>query len=312
MMGATIAKTTAQATMARAGLRMSYPSCGLSIRRQSIELSAKYWFTVDRLRTSTQAWVPLGARGCPLTFLLIVFAALRRVLVPTPTGAQVPIGQLARIETRTGPPMIVLVSVPFFLIGAFWILWFLDYNLSVAVWVGMIALAGVAAETGVLMIVYLDEAWARRQQELDEAGHAPGPSDLLGAVVDGAVQRVRPKIMTVTTTILGLLPIMWAPTMGTGTDVTKRIARPPMPRYGVGTNGSVHAEDVLLRLLDLSASRGGYKQRGDQNDSFHALSSLEEPEREYPAGSLFMSSPSDCSSETPGSRRSSRFLSEAH
>lgn len=230
---------------------------------------------------------------------------LQRVLVPTPSGAQVPIGQLARIETTTGPPMIrdesaqlvgfvfvdikgrslgeyvaeakeivrqkvdvpagyriawggqfqymerakeklkivvpvtllivffllylnfgsvaesmvVMLSVPFAMVGGVWLLWALDYNVSVAVWVGIIALVGVAAETGVVMLVYLDEAWNRRV--------AQGKStiqDLREAVIEGAVQRVRPKIMTVGTTILGLLPIMLG--TGAGSDVMKRIAAP--------------------------------------------------------------------------------------
>ena len=231
---------------------------------------------------------------------------LKRVLVPTPTGAQIPIVQLADIFPTTGPPMIrnedgskvglvfvdvtekdygkyvrdaqqyilqnvnippgytlvwagqykyllrlkeklklvvpvtiliifmllyfnfksvtktmiVLLSVPFSVVGAVWLLWILGYNTSVAVWVGMIALAGVAAETGVVMIVYLDEYFDRYQQE----GRMNTLADLKEAVIGGAVQRVRPKMMTVGTTILGLLPIMWS--AGTGADVMKRIAAP--------------------------------------------------------------------------------------
>ncbi len=231
--------------------------------------------------------------------------ALRRVLVPTPSGAQVPMAQLADIRTTTGPPqirdedaqlvgfvfvdiadralgdyvaeakrvvrekvdipagyrvawggqfqylerakeklklvvpltlfivffllymnfnsitetLIVMLSVPFALVGGVWLLDLLDYNLSVAVWVGIIALVGVAAETGVVMLVYLDEAWERRVKE----GRTTF-ADLREAVIEGAVQRVRPKIMTVGTTIIGLLPIMLG--TGTGSDVMKRIAAP--------------------------------------------------------------------------------------
>jgi copper/silver efflux system protein len=230
---------------------------------------------------------------------------LARVLVPTPSGAQIPIGQLADIRTVTGPPMIrdesaqlvgfvfvditgrslgeyvaeakqivrdrvdipagyrvawggqfeymeraksklkvvvpvtlfiiffllymnfksigdtliVMLAVPFSLVGSVWLLWLLDYNMSVAVWVGVIALVGVAAETGVVMLVYLDEAWERHKAE--GKGTA---QDLYAAVVEGAVQRVRPKMMTVGTTILGLLPIMLG--AGAGSDVMKRIAAP--------------------------------------------------------------------------------------
>jgi Cu(I)/Ag(I) efflux system membrane protein CusA/SilA len=232
--------------------------------------------------------------------------SLKRVLVPTPGGAQVPIGQLAEISPTTGAPMIrseagsrvgfvfvdvkdkdygsyvrhaqqyirenvnippgytlewagqfkylqrlleklkivvpvtvlliflllyfnfksipesliVMLSVPFAVIGAVWLMWLLGYNTSVAVWVGIIALAGVAAETGVVMIVYLDEYFDRYQKE----GRMKSLGDLKAAIFDGAVQRVRPKLMTVSTTILGLLPIMWS--AGTGADVMKRIAAP--------------------------------------------------------------------------------------
>ncbi len=231
---------------------------------------------------------------------------LKRVLVPTPKGAQVPITQLADIFPTTGPPMIrnedgskvgfvfvdvaekdygkyveearkyiyenvdippgytlawagqykylqrlreklklvvpvtlliifmllyfnfksvpktliVLLSVPFSLVGAFWLLWILGYNTSVAVWVGIIALAGVAAETGVVMIVYLDEFYDRYKSE----GRMQKIGSLYEAVIKGAVQRVRPKMMTVTAIMAGLLPIMWS--TGTGADVMKRIAAP--------------------------------------------------------------------------------------
>lgn len=232
--------------------------------------------------------------------------ALERVLVPTPTGEQVPIGQLARILPRKGPmvirsedsrpnawvyvdikdidvgtyvkqakkavaeqvklpagysilwsgqyeymqraekrllyviPMtlfiifviiylntrsitkvaIVFLAVPFSLVGAFWLLYLLDYNLSIAVWVGIIALAGLDAETGVVMLLYLDVAyddWKRK-------GMMRGLADLKDAIHHGAVKRVRPKIMTASVIIAGLLPIMWS--HGAGADVMKRIAAP--------------------------------------------------------------------------------------
>ncbi|MBI4283531.1 MAG: efflux RND transporter permease subunit, partial [Chloroflexi bacterium] len=116
--------------------------------------------------------------------------------------------------------LIVLLSVPFSLVGGIWLLYLLGYNLSVAVWVGIIALAGVAAEIGVVMIVYIDGAYERRARE----GAAMTRKDLFDAVIEGAVQRVRPVIMTATAIIAGLLPIMW--THGTGADVMKRIAAP--------------------------------------------------------------------------------------
>jgi Cu(I)/Ag(I) efflux system membrane protein CusA/SilA len=231
---------------------------------------------------------------------------LKRVLIPTPSGAQIPLGQLADLVITQGPPsiadeagalaglvsvavsgrdlrgyvhdaqrtvrdrvtlppgyrlvwtgqyehlvraeerlqlvvpvtigiillllylnfgslaksLIVLLSVPFAAIGAIWYLDYLGYNLSVAVWVGIIALAGVAAETGVVMLVYLDEGYERRVRE----GRMTTAHDLREAIIEGAVQRVRPKMMTVAAIMGGLLPIMW--TTGTGADVMKRIAAP--------------------------------------------------------------------------------------
>jgi len=231
---------------------------------------------------------------------------LTRVLVATPMGAQVPLGQLADIRVTTGPPVIrdengsltgwvfvyvrdrdigsyvadaqaavnsevvfprgyyhtwtgeyeamqriaqrlklvlpltliiivvllylnfgsavkagiVLLSVPFAVVGSFWLLHILGYNLSTAVWVGVIALAGVAAETGVVMIVYLDDAYDHARDQ----GKMRTSSDLEQAVIEGAVQRVRPKIMTVLSTMMGLMPIMWS--VGAGADVMKRIAAP--------------------------------------------------------------------------------------
>src|SRR5437660_2273802 len=234
--------------------------------------------------------------------------ALKRVLVPTPTGAQVPISMLADIQYKTGPPsvrsengklvgfvfvdittsdidgyvrkasehlaqriqyppgyyiewagqfqylqaakerlkvvvpftlliifvllyistrsvtrtLIVLLTVPFSLVGAFWLLYLLGYNMSVAVWVGLIALAGVSAETGVVMLLYLDHAWDKYKAD----GRMNNMRDLHDAVMEGAVQRIRPKIMTVCAILFGLLPIMWSPTLQAGADVMKRIATP--------------------------------------------------------------------------------------
>jgi Cu(I)/Ag(I) efflux system membrane protein CusA/SilA len=234
--------------------------------------------------------------------------ALRRVLVPTPAGAQVPIGELADLAFRTGAPeirnengqlvgfvfvdvttdnidgyvtaanariarrihfppgyylqwagqfeylksaeqrlavvipftlliifvliylntrsairtAIVLLAVPFSLVGACWLLYLLHYNLSVAVGVGLIALAGLDAETGVVMLLYLDHAWDKFQA----AGRLRTPADLHDAIMDGAVQRIRPKVMTVCAILFGLLPILASPITQAGADVMKRIAAP--------------------------------------------------------------------------------------
>jgi Cu(I)/Ag(I) efflux system membrane protein CusA/SilA len=231
---------------------------------------------------------------------------LRRVLVPTPSGAQVPLEQLATIEVKSGPPMIkneegfkagflyvdvtgrdlggyvedarkavaaavkvppgyqiawsgqyeymlrvkerlvivipitlaivflllyfntgstvktliILLAVPFSAVGAIVFLWLLDYNMSIAVWVGLIALLGVDAETGVFMLLYLDLAYRRAKDE----NRMRSMEDLKEAIVEGAVKRLRPKVMTVAVMFMGLVPIMWS--TGAGSDVMRRIAAP--------------------------------------------------------------------------------------
>ena len=115
---------------------------------------------------------------------------------------------------------IVLLAVPFSLIGAVCLMWVLGYNVSVAAWVGMIALMGLDAETGVFMLLFLDLAW----EEARAKGRLNSEADLQDAIVMGAVRRIRPKFMTVATSFLGLMPIMWS--MGTGADMMKRIAAP--------------------------------------------------------------------------------------
>ena len=232
--------------------------------------------------------------------------SLREILVATPSGAQVPLGQLAEIHLRQGPPaiksenarpnawvyvdlttsdlggwverarrevaervelpagysilwsgqyeymlrarsrlqiivpatlflifvilyfhlgsvtktLIVLSAIPFSLVGSIWLLDALDYNFSIAVWVGLIALAGLAAETGVVMLLYLDLAYERWKEE----GRLATYADLAAAIDHGAVQRIRPKMMTVAATLFSLAPILWA--TGTGADVMRRIAAP--------------------------------------------------------------------------------------
>ncbi len=125
---------------------------------------------------------------------------------------------------RVTEALIVMLSVPFALVGGVWLLWLLGYNLSVAVVVGFIALAGVAAETGVVMLIYLEHAWERIKAERAADGQEPTPGDLYAAVMEGAVERVRPKMMTVVAIMAGLLPIMWG--AGTGSEVMRRIAAP--------------------------------------------------------------------------------------
>jgi Cu(I)/Ag(I) efflux system membrane protein CusA/SilA len=116
--------------------------------------------------------------------------------------------------------LIILLSIPFALIGSVWLLWLLDYRLSTAVWVGIIALVGLAAQTGIVMIVYIDAAFKRRK----DAGLINNLDDIVAAHMEGTVQRVRPKLMTVSTMLIGLVPLLWAES--SGADVMKRIAAP--------------------------------------------------------------------------------------
>jgi Cu(I)/Ag(I) efflux system membrane protein CusA/SilA len=120
----------------------------------------------------------------------------------------------------TSKTLLVLMAVPFSAVGAIWLLYLLGYNMSIGVWVGLIALMGVDAETGVFMLLYLDLAYEERRA----AGTMRSIADLREAIVHGAVKRIRPKFMTVATMFVGLAPIMWS--NGTGADVMKRIAAP--------------------------------------------------------------------------------------
>jgi Cu(I)/Ag(I) efflux system membrane protein CusA/SilA len=115
---------------------------------------------------------------------------------------------------------VVLLAVPFSLVGAVWLLWLLGYHLSLAVWVGMIALAGLDAETGLVMLLYLDNSYEKFKAD----GRMRNSDDLRQAVHDGAVKRIRPKTMTVAAAFIGLVPLLWA--SGTGADVMRRLAAP--------------------------------------------------------------------------------------
>jgi Cu(I)/Ag(I) efflux system membrane protein CusA/SilA len=125
---------------------------------------------------------------------------------------------------RITETLIVMLSLPFALVGGFWLVWWMGFNMSVAVAVGFIALAGVAAETGVVMLIYLDHALAERLALRAAEQRRPTRADLVDAIMAGAVERVRPKMMTVTAIVAGLLPILWS--NGTGSEVMQRIAVP--------------------------------------------------------------------------------------
>ena len=125
---------------------------------------------------------------------------------------------------RMTETLIVMLSLPFALVGGLWLMWWMGFNLSVAVAVGFIALAGVAAETGVIMLIYLDHALAARRKVAEVEGRPLTRADLYDAIMEGAVERVRPKMMTVVAIMAGLLPILWSD--GTGSEVMQRIAVP--------------------------------------------------------------------------------------
>jgi Cu(I)/Ag(I) efflux system membrane protein CusA/SilA len=146
--------------------------------------------------------------------------ARERLMIAVPLTLLI-IALIIYLNTRSAiKTAIVLLAVPFSLVGAFWVLYLLDYNLSVAVWVGLIALAGLDAETGVVMLLYLDLAYEQWRKE----GRLRSLTDLRDAIYHGAVKRVRPKAMTAAVIIAGLAPILWS--HGAGADVMKRIATP--------------------------------------------------------------------------------------
>jgi Cu(I)/Ag(I) efflux system membrane protein CusA/SilA len=168
--------------------------------------------------------------------------------------------------------MIVMLSLPFALIGGIWLMWWLGFNLSVAVVVGFIALAGVAAETGVVMLIYLNQALAEIKVRREAEGRALTRHDLYDAIMEGAVERVRPKMMTVVAIMAGLLPIMWS--TGTGSEIMQRIA---VPMIG-GMMSS-----TLLTLIVIPAIYGlikGFRLPPNDRGSDHLPSRAIEPVKE--------------------------------
>ncbi len=203
--------------------------------------------TVDRAIEAGELKVPTGYSIFWSGQFEYMERASQRLLIIVPVTLAI-VALLIFLSTgsyiKTG---IVFLAVPFSLVGAFWMLHLLDYNMSVAVWVGIIALAGLDAETGMVMLLYLDLAYDEAKRD----GRMRTPSDLREAIYHGAVRRVRPKIMTAATTFIGLVPILWS--TGTGADVMKRIAAPMVG--GVGTS-------VLMELLVYPAIFFLWRQRG--------------------------------------------------
>jgi Cu(I)/Ag(I) efflux system membrane protein CusA/SilA len=178
------------------------------------------WVDDAKAVVASQLTLPAGYRlqwTGQYEFLAAMEARLRYVIPLT----LILVVALLYLSMRGWPQtFLVLSSLPFAVAGSVWLLAFMHYNLSTAVWVGLIAVAGVAAETGIVMVVYLDEAFERYMHE----GRIQQPADVDAAVVEGAAARVRPLIMTVATTVLGLLPLLWE--SGVGADVSARTAAP--------------------------------------------------------------------------------------
>ncbi|MBK7645559.1 MAG: efflux RND transporter permease subunit [Planctomycetes bacterium] len=145
---------------------------------------------------------------------------------------------------------VILLAVPFSLIGAFWFLWLLDYHMSVAVWVGIIALLGIDAETGQMMLLYLDTSFERWKK----LGRMSTHEHLLGAIHEGAVKRIRPKTMTVATDMLGLLPLLWA--TGTGAELTRRLVAPLVGGISVSFAMELLVYPVIFYLWKRREIRG--------------------------------------------------------
>ncbi|MDH2311305.1 efflux RND transporter permease subunit [Methylobacterium brachiatum] len=174
-----------------------------------------------------------------------------RLRLVVPATLMVIVLLLYLVFRRVTETLIVLLSLPFALVGGVWLMWAMGFHLSVAVAVGFIALAGVAAETGILMLVYLDQALTERRSEAARAGRPLTREDLRAAIMVGAVERVRPKMMTVVAIMAGLVPILWS--TGAGSEVMQRIAVPMI--------GGM-ASSTLLTLIVIPAVYALIKGRG--------------------------------------------------
>ena len=160
---------------------------------------------------------------------------------------------------RVTEVLIVMLSLPFALVGGLWFVWVLGYNLSVAVAVGFIALAGVAAQTGVVMLIYLDHAWEEIKRRRAAEGRPVTGDDLFEAIMFGAVERVRPKVMTVVAIMAGLLPILWS--TGTGSEVMRRIA---VPMIGGMVSSTILTLIVIPAIYGLA--KGFRLERADRSE----------------------------------------------
>jgi Cu(I)/Ag(I) efflux system membrane protein CusA/SilA len=206
---------------------------------------ARYIGEADRALREQVTW----PSGCSITWTgqYEAIAKMKRQLREIIPLTLFLIVSLLYVSTRSWPKTgIVLLAVPFSAIGAIGALYLLGYHVSAAVWVGLIALMGVDAETGVFMLLYLDDAYERAKRE----NRLNGPAELTQAILEGASRRVRPKLMTTATMFFGLLPILWS--TGTGSEVMKRIAAPMVG--GIVTS-------FLLELIVYPAIYHSWKSR---------------------------------------------------
>jgi Cu(I)/Ag(I) efflux system membrane protein CusA/SilA len=182
--------------------------------------------------------------------------AVERLKIVVPATLAI-IVLLLYLNFRNGRDVaLILFALPFALVGGIWLLYLLDYDLSIAAAVGFIALAGVAAETGVVMVMYLEHAWAERRTRAAAESRLPTRQELREAIIEGALLRLRPKLMTVITIIAGLLPIMWG--QGTGSGVMRRIAAPMV-------GGMVSATILTLVIIpSLYLIVNGWRLRGGE------------------------------------------------
>ena len=164
--------------------------------------------------------------------------------------------------------MIVMLSLPFALVGGLWLMWWLGFNLSVAVAVGFIALAGVAAETGVVMLIYLNQALAEVSARCEAENRPLTRRDHYDAIMEGAVERVRPKMMTVVAIMAGLLPIMWS--TGTGSEIMQRIA---VPMIGGMVSSTLLTLIVIPAIFGLV--KGFWLPAGDQGQPTQPVTTRE-------------------------------------
>jgi Cu(I)/Ag(I) efflux system membrane protein CusA/SilA len=160
---------------------------------------------------------------------------------------------------RLTETLIVMLSLPFSLVGGFWLMHIMGFNMSVAVAVGFIALAGVAAETGVVMLIYLDHAWKEIKERRQREGTIITKADLYAAIIEGAVDRVRPKMMTVVAIMASLLPILWS--QGTGSEIMQRIA---VPMIGGMVSSTILTLVVIPAIYALVKGYGVEKQKAGQ------------------------------------------------